>query len=85
MLLGSPSGATADVGSPDNYLITKPQYALSYSRGRGIPNWVSWHISREWLGTADRQNDFRADPALPEGWYRVSASSYRNQSPGLQI
>ena len=78
LLLGNPSGATADIGKPDNYLITKPQYALSYSKERGTPNWVSWHVSREWLGASDRQNDFRTDPALPEGWYRVTASSYRN-------
>lgn len=78
LLLGNPSGATADIGKPDNYLITKPQYALSYSKERGTPNWVSWHVSREWLGASDRQNDFRTDPALPEGWYRVTATSYRN-------
>ncbi|PTX15023.1 endonuclease G [Pontibacter mucosus] len=77
LLLGNPSGATADAGTPDNYLITRPQYALSYSRDRGTPNWVSWHVSQDWLGASDRQNDFRADAALPEGWYRVTASSYR--------
>lgn len=77
LLLGNPSGATADAGRPDNYLITRPQYALSYSKGRGTPNWVSWHVNRGWLGASDRQNDFRADAALPEGWYRVTASSYR--------
>ena len=54
----------------------KPQYALSYSRDRGTPNWVSGHLNKDWLGTADRQDDFRSDPALPEGWYRVTASSY---------
>lgn len=78
LLLGNPSGATADIGKPDNYLITKPQYALSYSKERGTPNWVSWHVNRDWLGASDRQNDFRADAALPEGWYRVTATSYRN-------
>jgi endonuclease G, mitochondrial len=77
LLLGNPSGATVDASTPDNYLITRPQYALSYSRGRGTPNWVSWHVSQDWLGASDRQNDFRADAALPEGWYRVTASSYR--------
>ena len=34
-------------------------------------------MSPDWLGTADRQDDFRPDPALPESWYHVTASSYR--------
>ncbi|WP_237586919.1 DNA/RNA non-specific endonuclease [Pontibacter russatus] len=76
LLLGNPSGATSDVRNFNNYLILKPQYALSYSRDRGTPNWVSWHVSRDWLGNAPRQDNFRSDPALPEGWYRVTASSY---------
>ncbi|WP_162056037.1 DNA/RNA non-specific endonuclease [Pontibacter pamirensis] len=75
-LLGNPSGATADESNFNNYLMTKPQFALSYSRDRGTPNWVSWHVSRDWLGSAPRQNNFRADPELPQGWYRVTASSY---------
>ncbi|PRY02948.1 endonuclease G [Pontibacter ummariensis] len=77
LLLGNPSGATADESNPNNYLMLKPQYALSYSQERGTPNWVSWHVSEDWLGTAERQDDFRADPSLPEGWYRVGSSSYR--------
>jgi len=76
LLLGNPSGATADAGNENNYLLTKPQYALSYSRDRGTPNWVSWHVSKDWLGNAPRQDNFRSDAMLPQGWYRVTASSY---------
>lgn len=76
MLLGNPSGATAEVSNPNNYLLTKPQYALSYSKNRGTPNWVSWHVSKDWLGNAPRQDNFRSDMTLPEGWYRVKSSSY---------
>ncbi|QIX63093.1 DNA/RNA non-specific endonuclease [Hymenobacter sp. BT18] len=76
MTMGNPSGATADVGQPTNYLLVKPQYALSYHRDRGIPNWVSWRIAASWLGSADRQDDFRADNTLPAGWYQVQGSSY---------
>jgi endonuclease G len=78
LLLGNPSGATADESNFNNYLMQKPQYALSYSRDRGAPNWVSWHVSQDWLGAADRQDNFRSDPQLPEGWYRVTADSYRS-------
>ncbi|RNI28390.1 DNA/RNA non-specific endonuclease [Rufibacter immobilis] len=76
LTLGNPSGATDNITDINNYLLLKPQYALSYSRDRGIPNWVSWHVSPDWLGSADRQDDFRADMSLPSGWYKVSATSY---------
>jgi endonuclease G len=37
---------------------------------------VSWHLSSSWLGSAARQNDFRADTTLPSGWYQVQATDY---------
>lgn len=76
LLLGNPSQANDT--DANNYLISRPQYALSYSRERGTPNWVSWHVDQKWLGQADRQDDFRADPTLPQGWYRVGPTSYTN-------
>ncbi|MBC5992416.1 DNA/RNA non-specific endonuclease [Pontibacter cellulosilyticus] len=74
LLLGNPSQASDT--DENNYLISRSQYALSYSRDRGTPNWVSWHVDRKWLGQADRQDDFRADNSLPQGWYRVGPSNY---------
>ena len=76
LALGNPSGATTDVNQPTNYLVAKPQYALSYHRDRGIPNWVSWHLSAAWLGATPRQDNFAADLTLPSGWYRVGSTSY---------
>lgn len=76
LTLGNPSGATADPAQPANYLLSKPQYALSYHRDRGAPNWVSWHLEQADLGSAARQDDFRADATLPAGWYPVQSSSY---------
>jgi endonuclease G len=76
LTLGNPSGATADPSHPFNYLLYKPQYAASYHRDWGKPNWVSWHLAPNWIGTAARQDDFRPDPDLPAGWYRPGASSY---------
>ncbi|MGV3504079.1 MAG: DNA/RNA non-specific endonuclease [Adhaeribacter sp.] len=78
LALGNPSGATADPSQANNYLMRKPQYALSYSRDRGTPNWVSWHLDGSDRGSADRQDDFRADPSLPAGWYQVNETSYRD-------
>ena len=77
LALGNPSGATADAtNSPNNYLLAKPQYTMSYSRAQGKPNWVSWHLSSAWLGTTPRQDNFAADASLPTGWFRAGATSY---------
>ncbi|MBD2767509.1 DNA/RNA non-specific endonuclease [Hymenobacter sp. BT664] len=76
LALGNPSGATPDPAQPSNYLLSKLQYAMSYNRDQGKPNWVSWHLSSDWRGSAARQDDFRPDATLPPGWYQVSASSY---------
>ncbi|HEU4510364.1 MAG TPA: DNA/RNA non-specific endonuclease [Pyrinomonadaceae bacterium] len=76
LTMGNPSNAVTDVLQPNNYLMDKPQYSLSYSRDNGGPNWVSWHLDSSWLGSAPRQDDFRADTTLPAGWYRVQATDY---------
>ena len=77
LALGNPSGAVADAtGSPNNYLLTKSQYTMSYSRDQGKPNWVSWHLSAAWLGSTARQDNFAADATLPSGWYRAGSTSY---------
>lgn len=75
---GNPSNATNSTDNPNNYLMEKPQYVLSYNRDRGTPNWVSWQLKKSWLGSSDRQDDFRPDESLPEGWYRVGPNDYRN-------
>ncbi|HEX8429395.1 DNA/RNA non-specific endonuclease [Hymenobacter sp.] len=76
LALGNPSGAIADVNSPNNYLLVKPQFTIGYNRDQGKPNWVSWHIDNEDRGGIDRQDDFRNDTALPAGWYQVQSNSY---------
>ena len=72
---GNPSNANSkDV---NNYLLARPQYALSYNCKTGIPNWVSWQLDRSWLGSVDRRNDFRPDADLPNGCYAVRPNDYR--------
>ena len=75
LAMGNPSGAAKDF---DNYLVEKGQYTLSYNSYRGIPNWVSWHLSPAWLGNADRQDDFRVDQSLPASFYKVTPADYTN-------
>lgn len=77
LALGNPSNATDDTNDPDNYLISRDQYVLSYNRDGGIPNWVSWHLSTADMGSTDRSS-FQPDPDLPQGWYRVRPSDYTN-------
>lgn len=76
LALGNPSGAVASTASPTNYLLAKPQYVLSYNRDQGKPNWVAWHLDQADLGSAARQDDFRADESLPADWYQVKTSDY---------
>jgi DNA/RNA endonuclease G (NUC1) len=68
--------ATADTGNPNNYLMEKPTYSLSYNRDKGTPNWVSWHLDDSWYGNLARVDTFRADPAVPADWYRVESFDY---------
>jgi endonuclease G, mitochondrial len=76
LTMGNPSGAVTSISAPTNYLMEKAQYAMSYHRDNGTPNWTSWHLASSWLGSTPRQDDFRADTTLPSGWYQVGASSY---------
>ena len=76
LILGNPSGATADVSNENNYLMFKPQYSLSYNRSKATPNWTAWRLDSTWIGSASRQDDFRPDPALPGGWYQVADTDY---------
>jgi endonuclease G len=77
LLFGNPSDAIADPSMADNYLIAGSDYALSYNATRGTANWVSWKLSKATLGSASRQDDFRADDRLPADWYRVDGNDYR--------
>jgi endonuclease G, mitochondrial len=76
LLLGNPSNAQTNVAQPENYLMLKKQYALSYSKSRGTPNWVAWHFDDSWKGDAKRSGDFEADAELPAGWYKVTTRDY---------
>ena len=77
LFLGNPSGATADEGNSNNYLMAKPYFALSYNNSKGTPNWVSWHLSYEDIGSAKRV-PFYPDETLPDGFDRVVPQDYTN-------
>jgi endonuclease G, mitochondrial len=74
--MGNPSGATAVATNLSNYLLSKPQYIMSYNNGRGTPNWVAWHLSSAWKGTATRCDCFASEALLPSGFYKVTSTAY---------
>ena len=56
LVMGNPSSAKADAErSPDNFLVARKQFVLSYNNSQKIPNWVSWHLNKEWIGTSGRR------------------------------
>ena len=76
LAFGNPSGAVTSTSFPSNYLLSKGQFAISYHRNNGIPNWVSWHLGSADLGSIGRCDCFSPDTTLPAGWYRVTTNSY---------
>ncbi len=76
LTMGNPSNATPFVTNPNNYLMEKPTYTLSYNRDKGTPNWVSWHLDSSWYGSLARVDTFRPDPAVDPSWYRVQAFDF---------
>jgi len=76
LVMGNPSNASVNIADIGNYLLKEGYYSVSYNRDRGIPNWVSWHVVATDFGSTPRQDNFRANPALPAGWYQVGANSF---------
>ncbi len=81
LALGNPSSAKpieeqAADSNNSNVLLVKPEYAISYNETFSTPNWVSWRCSKEWIGLAERGNNFRADDSLPESWFHVTPKVY---------
>jgi endonuclease G, mitochondrial len=78
MLMGNPSGAVSDPQSPDNYLMVKYQYTLSYNNSKGTPNWVSWHLSTGWKGSEPRCDCFNSDYTMPNNFYHATDNDYNS-------
>lgn len=73
-IMGDPTAAGAT--DQNDWLIARNQYVVGYNCGKGIANWVAWHIDASWLGSANRTDNYRADTSLPPGCYQVQGSDY---------
>ncbi len=76
LYMGNPTNATSTPSDSTNYLVVKSQYTLSYNNRKGMANWVSWHLSRAWKGSAARCNCFTQDGTLPTGYFKASTGDY---------
>lgn len=73
LALGVPTDDTPD----DEYLMRKPQYALSYNSVRNVANWVSWEMNEGWFGSVPRhKGKFIEDKELPDGFRRANHDDY---------
>ena len=68
----------ASTSNPNDLLIVRPQYTLSYNESRGTPNWVAYELdARQIVAGQDRCNCFTADPTLPAD-KQIFTSDYTN-------
>ena len=63
-----------------NYLVEKPQYAISYNDTTKNPNWVSWQLNKSWLADLGRTNRFDTDHTLPSQWDTVKGNGDINNN-----
>jgi len=75
LALGSPSAAPPDQSDPNDYLLDRPEFAISYNKSRGGPNWVSWQVRKSDLGPVERSNEFHPEPDIPSSW-RITPNDY---------
>ena len=72
---GDPTPASNS--NPNDLLISRTQYVVSYNESRGTPNWVSYELDSRQFGPQDRCNCFTADPNLPAD-KQIFTSDYTN-------
>ncbi len=72
--LGLPSASSTE--DPDSFLSVKAGYVISYNSSRKVPNWVSWELNSSYLGSIDRQDDYREDSTLPAELPQASLDDY---------
>ncbi|HEX3758039.1 MAG TPA: DNA/RNA non-specific endonuclease [Kofleriaceae bacterium] len=72
--LGIP--APTSTTTANAFLSVKADYVVSYNGSRKVPNWVSWELNPSYLGSIDRQNDFRPDDTFPSSEPQAQLTDY---------
>ncbi len=72
---GIPAPARAEPSYREAFLITRPQYTLSYNARKHTPNWVCWQLREDDLGKSQR-GAFVPDPLLPKSFAHVTSHVY---------
>ena len=75
MQLGNPSNATTDMNNHSHYLIQRTVEALDYNDNLREPNWASWDLTTDDVGSSGRST-FLQDSTLPGNFYWVKATDY---------
>lgn len=76
LLFGNPSDATADPANPDNYLLVKRSFVVSYNNQKGTANWVAWRTTLNDLGQTRQRPAFAPDQTLPSGFTIIKPTDY---------
>lgn len=72
---GLPAPARAEPSERETYLISRPQYTLSYNAKTRTANWSAWELRKDDLGHSQR-GAFEPDPLLPPGFAKVTSHVY---------
>jgi len=75
MQLGNPSNATTDTNNHSHFLIQRTVEALDYNDNLREPNWASWDLTTDDLGSSGRST-FLQDTTLPGNFNWVKATDY---------
>jgi DNA/RNA endonuclease G (NUC1) len=72
-------GTPTDANGADDFIISRPQYVVSYNRFNGGPNWVAYNLENNHFGAENRCNCFTNDPAvIAAGFPVIKTSDYTN-------
>lgn len=72
-------GTPTDATPADERLVERPQYALSYNKAKGTPNWVAYHLSKAVRGDLPgyRCDCFTTDPLVTDaGEVGITTADY---------
>jgi endonuclease G, mitochondrial len=62
---------------PDDFLIYRTQYVLSFNSNLHVANWVFWNLNKKWFGDVERHNRFVLDPMIPFNIIQATDSDYK--------